>query len=306
MGNQLHAVLIQLLAFPLLMTPQNNPPDPAFEKALSTSIRGLFAVELDRFTPQFVESEYRKIVRQPDLVSNDGIMDNLMFVVRKKDILVLRPDVIDTLRGRQLKPHAELSALKTLYALGGEQDRSYVDEHYALLLQKDMKASDGLPEGPFLAAASRIGGDRTLLLLKNFLPEATARQRDAETRTPGNHARIASLDQVRSSISDQIFTLTRKQAILNAPEPRRALELFQLARTDSSPFGLWAYRELIDHPSVGRVAAIRQTIVGQQPVPADALTILQAMKAPMSPEEEEILKKQPLTPPDWEAVLDRQ
>jgi hypothetical protein len=288
------------------MTPQTNPPDPAFEKALSTSIRGIFAVELDRFTPQFVEIEYRKIVRQPDLVSNDGVIDNLMFVVRKKDILVLRPDVIDTLRGQQLKPHAELSALKTLYALGGEQDRLYVDDHYARRLAQDMKASDGLPEGPFLAAASRIGGQRTLLLLKNLLPEATARQRDAEARTPGNHTRIASLDQVRSSISDQIFILTRKQAVVNAPEPRRTVELFQLARTDSTPFGLWAYRELIDHPSVGRVAAIRQAIFGQQPVPPDALTILQAMKAPMSPEEDEILKKQSPLPPDWEAVLDRQ
>jgi hypothetical protein len=288
------------------MTPQTNPPDPAFEIALSTSIRGIFAVELDRFTPQFVEIEYRKIVRQPDLVSNDGIMDNLMFVVRKKDILVLRPDVVDTLRGQKLKPHAELSALKTLYALGSEQDRLYVDDYYAHLLAQDVKSNDGLSEGPLLAAASPIGGQRTLLLLKGLLPEATARQRDAEEHTPANHVRIASLDQVRSSISNQIVVLTRKQTILNAPEPRRTLELFRLARTDSSPFGLWAYRELIDHPSVGRVAAIRQAIFGEQPVPPDALSILQAMKAPMSAEEDEILKKRSPPPPDWEAVLDRQ
>jgi hypothetical protein len=287
------------------MTPQPNPPDPEFKKALASSIRGLFAVELDRFTPQFVEVEYRKIVRQPDLISNDGIIDNLMFVVRKKDILVLRPDVIDTLRTRQLKPHAELSALKTLYALGSEQDRLFVDDYYAQVLAQDMKSSDGLPEGPLLAA-SRIGGQRTLMLLKSLQPEATARQRDAEARTPGNHTRIASLDQVRSSISNEIVVLTRKQAILNAPEPRRTLELFRLARTDSSPFGLWAYRELIDHPSIGRVAAIRQAISGQQPIPPDALSILHAMKAPMTPEEDEILKKQSPPPPDWEAILDRQ
>jgi hypothetical protein len=288
------------------MTPQNNPPDPEFEKALSTSIRGLFAVELDRFTPQFVEIEYRKIVRQPELVSNDGIMDNLMFVVRKKDILVLRPDVIDTLQGGKLKPHAELSGLKTLYALGGDQDRLYVDDRFARLLLQDMKSSDGLPEGPYLAAASRVGGQKTLLVLKNLLPEATARQREAEARTPENHARIARLDQVRSSIADQIFHLTRKQAILNTSEPRRTLDLFQLARTNSSPLGSWAFRELIDHPSVGRVAEIRRAMTGLQPVPVDALAMLQAMKAPLTPEEEEALKRQPFTLPDWEAVLDRQ
>jgi hypothetical protein len=288
------------------MTPQTNPPDPEFKKALASSIRGLFAVELDRFTPQFVEVEYRKIVRQPDLISNDGIIDNLMFVVRKKDILVLRPDVIDTLRTRQLKPHAELSALKTLYALGSEQDRLFVDDHYAQVLAQDMKSSDGLPEGPLLPAASRIGGQRTLMLLKSLLPEATARQRDAEARTPGDHTRIASLDQVRSSIANQITFLTRKQTVLNAPEPRRTLELLRLARTDSSPFGLWAYRELIDHPSIGRVATIRQAIFGEKPIPADVLTMLRAMKAPMSPEEDEILKKQSPPPPDWEAILDRQ
>jgi hypothetical protein len=288
------------------MTPQINPPDPEFQKALASSIRGIFAAELDKFTPQFVEVEYRKIVRQPDLVADDGIMDNLMFVVRKKDILVLRPDVIDTLRGVQLKPHAELSALKTLYALGSEQDRLFVDDYYSQLLSKDMKASDGLSEGPLLAAASRIGGQRTLTLLKALLPEATARQRDAEARTPGNHERIARLDQVRSSIANQILFLTRKQAVLNAPEPRRTQELFRLARTDSSPFGLWAYRELIDHPSTGRVAAIRQAVFGQKPVPVDVLTMLQAMKAPLLPEEDEILKKQATPPPDWEAVLDRQ
>jgi hypothetical protein len=286
------------------MTPQTDPPNSGFVAALSASIHGIFADEVSRFSPQFVEIEFRKIVHQPDLVSSDVIMDNLMFVVRKRDILVLRPDVMDAVRGLQLKPHAELSALKTLFALGGEQDRLFVDDRFARDLLADMKASDGVPEGPFLAAASRIGGPQTLALLNALLPTATSNQRNAESRTPGNHARIANLDQVRSSITDHIFTLRRKQTIMAYPEPRRTMELWELARTDSTPLGFWAYRELADHPSLPRVSAIRQAIFGVEPVPVDALSILRSMKAPLSPAEDEILKKTSFTPPDWEAVLD--
>jgi hypothetical protein len=283
------------------MTPQTDRPDPEFLRAISAPIRGIFAGEVDKFKAPFVESEFRKIVRQSDLVSNDGLMDTLMFVVRKKDIIALRPDVIDAIQKLPLKPHAELSALKTLYAIGGDADRAVVDDRFARRLYDAMKASDGVPDSPFLDNADRVGGAKTLAVLKSLLPDVTARQREAEAKTPRDYTRVSALDQVRSSISGQIFTLTRKLTILSAPEPRRTMDLFQLCSGTAGPLHAWSYRELAGHPSQGRIDVLRRI----DPQPIEALMLLRDMNAQLTPEETEILQKKAYPTPDWEAVLDK-
>src|SRR5215471_5737483 len=95
-----------------LMMQAAEPVDPDFVRALSTDIRGVYGSQMERFTPQKVEAEFRKAVHDPKLSSNEGFMDNLMFVVRKKDIVPLRPDVEAALNEIPLKPVAEVSTMK--------------------------------------------------------------------------------------------------------------------------------------------------------------------------------------------------
>lgn len=305
------------------MTPQTEPADPDFIKALSTDIHGMYAVQIQRFTPEKVESEFRKIVHQANLTSDDGFMDNLFFVVRKKDILTLRLDVESALRDLGLKPHAELSALKTLYAIGGERERFMVDERFARLLFADFKAGDGIPTGPCLPAADRIGGQKTLAVLETLLPEATGRQRQAEQATPGNHMRIGQLDKVRSTLDTEIHLLSRKLKVAASPDPQRTLGMLEFYLRNAGPLASWSFVELANSPSPARIETIRRFLAGNvdsilprglkeedrrnriETARLRGLVLLRAMKAQLSPEEEKLLEPHPASSqPDWEDALD--
>lgn len=244
-----------------------EPVDPDFVHALSTSIRGMFASQVERFSNEKVEAEFRKAVKDSSLVANEGFMDNLMFVVRKKNIISLRPNVESVLNSSPLKPVAEVSAMKTLYALGGERERAIVDERVARQLFDDVRRSE-IPASVYLRSADRIGGARTLAVLQNLLPLAQNRQKDAERSTPGDHQRIAQLDQVRSSIDTAAVILARKTAILAEPPAQRDADLAALASQQNPRLSGWAYQEVIRLSGTARAPQVARR-------------------------------------PDWEAVLDR-
>jgi hypothetical protein len=320
-----------LVAAGAFMMQAAEPVDPDFVRALSTSIRGIFAVQIDRFTPQKVEVEFRKAVNDPKLTSDEGFMDNLMFVVRKKNIIALRPDVETALNGVELKPLAEVSAMKTLYALGSERERALVDERFARRLLADLKTGGGVPPGPYLGVAERIGGPKTQAVLEAALPEATSRQRQAEQSTPENHLRIAQLDKVRMTLQIQALTLSRKNKILASAQPQRDVELLKLYLQRAGKLGLWGYRELVRLSSPATPAPLRAflsqdldsilPVAGLKPEDRErrkeqarlrAVVLFQDIKAPLLPEERRLLERDAALirenpesyRPDWEAVLD--
>jgi hypothetical protein len=312
------------------MMQASEPVDPDFVKALSTSIRGIFAVQIERFAPQKVELEFRKAVRDPKLTSNEGFMDSLMFVVRKKNIAALRSDVEAALSGIELKPLAEISAMKTLYALGGERERALVDERFGRRLFAGLKSGD-VPPGPYLGVADLIGGKNTRSVLEAALPEATSRQKQAEQSTPQNHFRIGQLDKVRMTIQIQAITLSRKMKILASAQPQRDVELLKLYLQRAGHLGFWGYRELVRLSSPATPGTVRaflaQDLDSILPVsgltPEDrgrrqeqatlrAAILLQDIQAPLLPEEQKLLDRDAAqireSPgsyrPDWETVLD--
>ena len=286
-----------------------EPVDPEFVRTLSASIRGMFAGQLAHLTPQKIEAEFRKAVKDPKLTASPGFMDNLMFVVRKKNVTALRGDVEAVLNQTELAPVAEASAMKTLYALGGDRERAVVDERFARKLFADLRGAE-IPAGPYLAAADRIGGSRTLAVLENALPEAATRQRQAEQATPDDHVRIGRLDKVRSSLEAASLTLKRKLAILAEPQSRRDADLWKLHVQRAGGLGFWAYRELVRLESPAAADAVRAL------VPRDPLrtaVLLEDIKAALRPEEKTLLEQNAAEVrdhpegfrPDWESVLDR-
>jgi hypothetical protein len=321
---------ILLLAWGALLMQAAEPVDPEFVKALSTSIRGMFAVQIDRFPPQKIETEFRKAVNDSKLTSNEGFLVNLMFVVRKKDIIALRPDVQNALRNIEMKPLAEISTLKTLYALGDDRDRAIVDEQFARRLFDELRNAPAAP-GPYLAAAEKIGGVKTKAVLDAALPQAAARQQDAERSEPGNHVRIGQLDKIRMSIQVQAVTLSRKQAALALAPAQRDVELEKLYLRKAGGLAPWAYRELVRLHSPQTPGTLRAFVAQDlgSILPASGVTpearassveqarlrtaiLLQDIKAPLLPDEQKLLEQDAATiaqspeafRPDWEAVLD--
>jgi hypothetical protein len=324
-------ITILLLVAGGLMTPQAGTVDPEFVKALSTDIRGIFANQVAHFTPAKIESEFRKAIKVPTLVSDPGFMDNLMFVVRKKNIIALRPDVEAVFNGAELKPPAQISTMKTLYALGSDRERAMVDERLARRIYADLKGGEGTPPSPYLSAAQLIGGSKTLVVLQTLLPDATARQRQAESATPPDHIRIGQLDKVRASIENQAHILSRKLSILSMPQPERDRNLVKLYLQRAGHLGYWGYQELLRRASASSEEAVRafvaedlNSILPPAGLTAEnrsqrldqarlrAVLLLREMKASLRPDEQKMLEENaalvqgsPAYHPDWEDVLDR-
>jgi hypothetical protein len=327
----MHAITSLLLVMGVALMQTVNPVDPDLVRTLSTDIRGIFAVQANRFTSEQVETEFRKAVHDSKLTSDEVFMDNLMFVVRKKDITNLRPDVESVLNGIELKPPVEVSALKTLFALGGERERSMVDQQTASRLSTELKnGGENLP-GPFLEAAEKIGGPKTLTVLQAGLSEATSRQEQAERSTPQNHARIEALDTLRAKLEIQSLRLSQKRSALALEPPERDGQLLKLYLRGPGPLSFWAYRELVRLSSSATPATVRGVVAqnldstlpaaGLKPEDRDrrkgqarlrAVVLLQDIHAQLSPEEQMLLDENRAMiranpeayHPDWEAVLD--
>jgi hypothetical protein len=307
-----------------------EPVDADFVKALSSGIHGIFSTQIQRFDSPKVEAEFRKAVHDPKLSADERFMDNLMFVVRKKNIVALRADVETALNSLPLKPDPEVSAMKTLYALGGDRERSIVDERFARKLFAELKSSE-IPAGPYLPNAERVGGARTLAVLQNSLTDAQNRQKQAEQNTPSDHVRIGQLDKVRSSIELQALMLSRKAKLLAQPSPQREHDMVRLAMERTGHLSFWAYREAIRLATPATPGAVREFLTqeiqavvpkaGLSPEQRDqqlqqtrlrAVLLLEDIHAALQPEEKKLLeenaaliKENPgMYKPDWEKVLD--
>jgi hypothetical protein len=327
----MHANTSLFLVMGVALMQTVNPVDPDLVQRLSTDIRGIFAVEANRFTSEQIETEFRKAVHDPKLTSDEVFMDNLMFVVRKKDITNLRPDVEGVLNSVELKPHVEVSALKTLYALGGERERAMVDQQTASRLSAELKSNGDNPPGSFLSAAEKIGGPKTLTVLQAGLSDATSRQQQAERSTPRNHTRIDALDTLRMTLEMQMLRLSEKRSVLNSEPPRRDVQFLKLYLGGTSQLNAWAYRELVRLSSPATPATVRGFVAqnldstlpaaGLKPEDRDrrkqqaglrAVVLLQDIHAQLSPEEQMLLDENRAMiranpeayHPDWEAVLD--
>ena len=163
--------------------------DAQFIDSLKTDISGIYFSQVAHYTPQKISEEFRKAVRDPALVADEIVMANLFFLIRKKTIQGLREDVSRLVAANQLKPGAQVSALKTLYALGGDQERNTADYLVSQALAQLIQAGNPPEASPYVQAADRIGGPRTLIALKQILAEATNRQRVAEQRELGRPVR---------------------------------------------------------------------------------------------------------------------
>src|SRR5581483_3873873 len=123
--------------------------------------------------------------------------------------------------GRKLPAAAQVSALKTLFALGGPKDREEVDRMEAEELAKLAQSDQSLDASPYVPAADRIGGSQTLAELRRLHSEATARQAAATKQEPQNFSVIGALDKTRDRLQRQVAMLTRKTEIQAKSEPAR-------------------------------------------------------------------------------------
>jgi hypothetical protein len=257
----------------------------------------------------------------------------LTFLVRKKEIADLRGDVQRLAAGNKLKPAAQVSALKTIFAIGNENDRSAVDSTLSQALTGLAESRESPGASPYVAAAERIGGPKTLATLRTLLSDAVNRQRASEQHDKDKPQFISQLDKVTTSLEAKVFTLHRKLDILGKPEPDRTAELARIYLQRSPELSCWSRKELLSRPSFESAEIVRSVVTHEISsfLPAGGLepgtrakmeldlrlrgiALLQDMRAPLQPEDEKLLQdnhpmiqsRGPFFHPrcDWEDVLD--
>ena len=238
------------------MMAQDVAPDTAFVTSLKTKITGRFFADVARWQPAKIEAEFRKIAARPELLAEEELMSNLMFLVRKREIKSLVDDVGRLAGQHALKPTAQISALKTMTALGGERDRALADQMFSQLLTASLKEPGRDLE--FVLAAARVGGPETLAVLRRALDAIKHGQQSAERANPPDFIRISQLDKLRSAIDTESFTLNRKLEVLALPESSRALEMTGLYLRRAGYLAYWSYKELVDPATPGEAAGVRR------------------------------------------------
>ncbi|RMF80324.1 MAG: hypothetical protein D6744_08355 [Planctomycetota bacterium] len=227
---------------------------------LRADITGRFITHVDRWTNDDVEREFRAAVQDSSLVADEAFMHNLMFLVRKRDLAELHDAVRETLDHRPLLPRAQVSAMKTLYALGDADDRRALDERVYALLKRDLVRTDPLAPSELLRCADRIGGPKTLDVLREFLQFARQRQQELESNDPDNHAAIANADQLRNRLENQVTRLETRLKLAALDDAKRAAEQAELYLSRAGQLGFWGYVELVKHPSPDAITAVRQYV----------------------------------------------
>jgi len=217
--------------------------DPAFVASLRGNISGIFYQPVAHWPPEKIAAEFRKIVRVPALVADEEVMENLLFLARKKDIGDLRDDVRRLLDEPALKPRAVVSTWKTAFALGDEHDRAVVDERLSQALARLTGQADAR-HSPFLEAADGIGGVRALGVLRPWHGEVATRQREVERERPNDHAEIERLDRLRDTLDGKAALIERKQVIRGLPAGDQIRELLKLYLAKTPGLAPWAAREL--------------------------------------------------------------
>jgi len=248
--------------------------DTSFVESLKTDISGIFSGQIAHYTPEKITDEFRKAVRDPSLMADEAFAPNLFFLVRKKEVRDLLDDVSKQVSGNQLKPAAQVSALKTMYALGGANERNVVDYLVSQALAQLVQSGQPPESSPYVAAAERIGGPRTLVALQRLNSDAASRQRAAEQQSPGNHALIGRLDKVRTSLEGKAYLLGRKQAIAVKPDAERTADLARVYLRRTAGLACWAYRELMDQATPEAGAAVEAVVSRELPgfLPTSGLT----------------------------------
>jgi hypothetical protein len=324
---------LALIANGGFMQQVTSPVDPEFVAPLKGNISGVYYSEVERFTVAKIQQEFRKAVADSKLLDDEKFVFNLMFLVRKKPVPSLVEDVRRVLDKSSLKPSAAMSTLKTLFAFGLEKDRNLVDDRLSTALKGQLQSIEALSISPYLAGAERIGGPKTLAVLKQGAAGLTERQRQAEQHSPRDHMEISRLDQVRSNIENKSFILARKLDILAMPEAKRALEFAKNYLRNMGHLGIWSHQLLVASPAEATVTAVcdfishqLETLLPSQGLSAEqraqrlldarlrGLCLLQAMKVPLNETEQELLQhnasriessEEFFRPQhDWEDVLD--
>ena len=317
------------------MAQTTQPPDPQFIETLKGSIKGRFFAGAKKYDVDKIRNEFPNCVADRALVADEQFMDNLMFLVRKREVWSLRADVERVFRDGGLKPEAEVSALKTWYACGDQAERDKIDDLLVRRLTRQKHRFDALETLPALEWADRIGGTKTRDLLKEWHEQAVQEQIEAEKQTPVNHVRIGRLDQRRSSLDTQVFKMSKRIDITGKGEGERAAAMTELYLRQAGQLAYWSYKELVAHPTPAAVQGVRD-FLGKKLmtlVPAEGISereraemmtdnrlrglcLLEAMGATLNERErtffdehaEEVAKREDYFRPgyDWEDVLDRQ
>lgn len=317
-----------------LMCAAAQPSDPEFVSNLKKDISGIFFPAADKYSDKQIEDEFRKAVEDRGLLRDEQFVDNLMFLVRKKEVCALRADVERVSSDAALKARAEVSALKTWYACGDQADRDKIDNRLVARLKQQKQRFDELETTPALKWADRIGGPKTMELLKQWHKEVAQKQQEAETQTPDEHMHIGRLDKMRSSLDTKIFDMSRRIGVAGQGEVDRASAMAELYLGRAGMLGYWAYKELVRQPTPGAVQGVRRfvsqklsTLVPAEGVSQDersemlknnrlrGLCLLQAMGEQLNRTEqaffdqhaEEVEERKAYFRPDydWEDVLDR-
>jgi hypothetical protein len=307
--------------------------DPSFVTALKTNISGIYFGQVAHYRPAEIEREFRKAVQDPALAGDEEFMTNLMFLVRMKEVRNLRDEVLRLVAAKQLKPGAQVSGLKTAFAIGGLADRDAIDKMEAEALVELAESGKSPGGSPFSEASDRIGGPRTLTALQRLQSDAMKRQTAAEHESPDDHALIGGLDKVRARLQGQVADLSRKVKVLAQPEPQRTADLARVYMARPAYLTCWAYRELIGGASPASWAIVQDVVTheiptflpssGQSPeirskaeldLRLRGIALLQKMGAPLPPDAAQLLKenylkikaREPYFYPEctWEEVLD--
>jgi hypothetical protein len=316
-----------------VMAQTMDKADPDFVTALKTNISGIYFGQVARYRPDKIELEFRRAVKDPALVNDDEFMANLFYLVRMKEIRSLRGDVGQLVGSKRLKPEAQVSGLKTAFALGSPSDRQEVDRMESDALAELAQSGHSVEESPFVPVADRIGGTRTLVALRRLHSDSAARQAAATQQRPDNFSLIARLDKVRDRLERQVADLARKTEILSKPEPERTAGLVRLYMSRTAFLSCWAYRQLLGEASPASQAVARNVVAREIPTflpsagqSAEArssaeldlrlvgVALVQRLGATLSADESELLRRndslikerQPFFYPvcSWEDVLD--
>lgn len=315
------------------MTANVTSADPEFISVLKSDIQGMYWSEAAKFTPEQIEREYRNIVQDHKLRGKEGLMSNLMFMVRKREVTALRDDVFQEYRVGNLPPEAVLSAAKTVVAIGGDRERETVDRDWADKLRKEWQRPDGLTDSRTLDVADRVGGEKTLAALNELYPQAQQSQKEAETAPSPDFEEIKRLDRIRSAIATKRTILEKRLQVQALGQKERMTELASLFVGRQRFHEAWAYKALRAAPADDAIVGVRAamnraaSLVPQRGLPAEqreaylldarlrAVCLLEELKAALTVEEQTLLAdnadriraNESLYRPayDWEDVLDR-
>ena len=260
MLTRLSIAIFLMEGLTMAQAPTTQPCDPAFVTTLRADITGRFITHVARYSNDDVVREYRAAAQDSTLVADEAFMHNLMFLVRKRDIAELHDDVRETLDHRALLPRAQVSAMKTLYALGGEDDRKALDDRVFSMLKRDLVRTDPLARSELLLWADRIGDTQTLAVLRDFLKIAQQRQKDLEQNAPDNHPAISRTDGVRGRLENQVSRLKARLDLLQLAETDRAVKLAELYLSRAGQLGFWGYVWLVKHPTPEAIDGVRRYV----------------------------------------------